>query len=56
VGDKAYISQAVQAELQEANRVQVVALPRRNQAAQVPPAVRRTVNWTRQMWKRCTGN
>jgi hypothetical protein len=55
VGDKAYISQAVQAELREGNRVQVVALPRRNQAEQVPPVVRQTVNRTRQIVETVNG-
>jgi hypothetical protein len=55
VGDKAYISQAVQAELREVNRVQLLALPRRNQAAQVPPAVRQAVNQTRQIVETVNG-
>jgi hypothetical protein len=55
VGDKAYISQAVQAALREGNRVQLLALPRRNQAAQVPPAVRQAVNQTRQIVETVNG-
>ena len=55
VGDKAYISQAVQAELRAVNRVQLLALPRRNQAAQVPPAVRQAVNQTRQIVETVNG-
>src|ERR687885_1067187 len=42
VGDKAYISQAVHTALQATNRVHLLALPRRNQETQVPPAVRQT--------------
>jgi hypothetical protein len=55
VGDKAYISQAVQTALRETNRVQVVALPRRNQAAQVPPVERQTINRTRQIVETVNG-
>jgi hypothetical protein len=55
VGDKAYISQAVRAELREVHRVQLLALPRRNQAAQVPPAVRQAVNQTRQIVETVNG-
>ena len=55
VGDKAYISQAVQAALREVNRVQLLALPRRNQVAQVPPAVRQTLNQTRQIVETVNG-
>jgi hypothetical protein len=52
VGDKAYISQAVQAELRATNRVHLLALPRRNQVEQVPPAVRQAVNRDAKSWKR----
>jgi hypothetical protein len=45
----------VQTELQETNRVQVLALPRRTQVVQVPPAVRRTVNRTRQIVETVNG-
>jgi Transposase DDE domain len=55
VGDKAYISQAGQAGLRAANRVHLLALPRRNQVAQVPPAVRQTVNQTRQIVETVNG-
>jgi hypothetical protein len=55
VGDKAYISQAGQAGLRAANRVQLLALPRRNQVAQVPPAVRQTLNQTRQIVETVNG-
>lgn len=55
VGDKAYISQAVQAELREGNRVHLLALPRRNQEAQVPPVVQQTINQTRQIVETVNG-
>jgi hypothetical protein len=55
VGDKAYISQTVHTALQATNRVHLLALPRRNQEAQVPPAVRQTVNRTRQIVETVNG-
>lgn len=53
VGDKGYISAALAEELR-GQGVRVVTLPRRNQAAQVAPAVRRLVNGVRQIVE--TGN
>jgi hypothetical protein len=54
VGDKGYISAALAEELQ-AQGVAVVTLPRRNQAQQVAPAVRRVVNGVRQIVETVNG-
>lgn len=49
VGDKAYISAAVQAELRQACNVRLLSLPRRNQRVQVPEAVATALNGARQI-------
>jgi hypothetical protein len=49
LGDKAFISQTVATRLREENRIEVLTLPRRNAAQQVPPAVRRLINGARQV-------
>jgi hypothetical protein len=54
VGDKGYISAALAEELR-GQGVRVVTLPRRNQAAQVAPAVRRLVNGVRQIVETVNG-
>ena len=48
-GDKAYISQAVHAELQTLRRVRLVTVPRSNQRSQVPEIVRQAINAARQI-------
>jgi len=55
LGDKGSISAAVQAERREANRGQLVTLPRVNQRVQVPTAVRKTVNAARQIIETVNG-
>jgi hypothetical protein len=54
VGDKGYVSAALAAELQ-AQGVRMVTLPRRNQAAQVTPAMRRLINGVRQIVETVNG-
>jgi hypothetical protein len=54
VGDKGYISASFAAELQ-AQSVQLVTLPKRNQAAQVAPAVRQLINGVRQIVETVNG-
>lgn len=49
VGDKAYISAPVAAELWEENRVCLLTKPRKNQHRQIPEWLRRTINATRQI-------
>jgi hypothetical protein len=49
LGDKAYISQAVQAELRRVRGIRLLSLPRRNQRVQVPEAVSRAINAARQI-------
>ncbi len=48
-GDKAYISQAVQAALREQCGVRLLTVPRSNQRMQLPPEVRETLNAARQI-------
>lgn len=54
IGDKAYISEAVQEQLAERN-VQLISLPRRNQRRQVSPEVRKQVNRMRQLIETVNG-
>ena len=49
IGDKAYVSATVQAELRALRRICLLSLLRRNQKAQVPDAVRRALNSARQI-------
>lgn len=49
LGDKAFISAPVAAELRETNRIRRLTLPRRNALRQVPLAVCRTLNGGRQI-------
>ncbi|MGI8403820.1 MAG: IS982 family transposase [Thermomicrobiales bacterium] len=49
LGDKAFISAPVAADLRAANRIRLLTLPRRNALRQVPRAVRRTLNRARQI-------
>jgi len=49
LGDKAFISAPVAAELRATNRVRLLTLPRRNALRQAPRAVRRTLNGARQI-------
>jgi Transposase DDE domain len=55
LGDKAFISAAEVAALWEANRAQVVTLPRRNQKRQMPRALRRLINGVRQIIETVNG-
>ena len=54
VGDKGYLSTALAEEL-AAQGVQLVTLPKRNQAAQVAPAVRQLINGVRQIVETVNG-
>ncbi len=49
LGDKAYISAAVAADLWEERHIRLLTVPRRNQARQLPDAVRRVLNGARQI-------
>ncbi len=49
LGDKAFISAPLAAELRATNRIRLVTLPRRNALRQVPTAVRCTLNGARQI-------
>lgn len=49
LGDKAFISAPVAAELRATNRIRLLTLPRRNALQPVPAAVRRTLNRARQI-------
>ena len=49
LGDKAYISQAVQAELRRMCCIRLLSLPRRNQRVQVPEVVCEAINGARQI-------
>lgn len=49
IGDKAYVSAPLAAQLKEHNRVHLLTLPRANQRKQLPPAVCRIINQTRQI-------
>ena len=49
LGDKAYISQAVQAELRQMRRIRLLSVPRSNQRVQLPEAVRAAINGARQI-------
>ena len=49
LGDKAYISQEVQAELRRLRGIRLLSLPRRNQRVQVPKAVSEAINGARQI-------
>ena len=55
LGDKAFVSAAVAAELRAGNRVRLLTLPRRNDRRQVPAAVRRALNGARQVVETVTG-
>lgn len=49
LGDKAFISAPVAADLRETNRIRLLTLPRRNALQPVPATVRRTLNGARQI-------
>ena len=49
VGDKAYISQEVQAELRRLRGIRLLSLPRRNQRVQVPEVICEALNGARQI-------
>jgi len=49
IGDKAYISAFVAAQLWEQNRVVLQTIPRRNQKRQLPPQVKQIINSVRQI-------
>lgn len=49
LGDKAFISAPVAAELRATNRIRLLTLPRRNMRRIVPTTVRRTLNGARQI-------
>lgn len=49
IGDKAYISEEIQNELLEKNRIKLITLPRRNQKKQINSETRRFINSARQM-------
>jgi hypothetical protein len=49
LGDKAYISATVQAELREQRNIRLLSIPRRNQRVQVPEAVSTAINGARQI-------
>ena len=49
IGDKAYISAFVAAQLWEQNRVVLQTIPRRNQKRQLPPKVKQIINSVRQI-------
>jgi len=55
VGDKGYISAAKAAELWQFQRVRLLTLPRRNQKAQLPPAVQKMLNALRQIVETVNG-
>jgi len=55
VGDKGYISAAKAAELWQFQRVRLLTLPRRNQKAQLLPAVQKTLNALRQIIETVNG-
>lgn len=55
VGDKGYISAAKAADLWHFQRVRLLTLPRRNQKAQLPPAVQKTLNALRQIIETVNG-
>ncbi len=55
LGDKAFVSAPVAADLRERNRVRLLTLPRRNELRQVPKAVRRTLNGARQVAETVNG-
>lgn len=55
VGDKGYISAAKAAELWQFQRVRLLTLPRRNQKAQLPPAVQKILNALRQIVETVNG-
>lgn len=55
VGDKAYISAPVAAELWAHNRIVLHTVPRRNQKPQLPPAIGRLLNSTRQIIETVNG-
>jgi len=54
-GDKGYISADLARQLLKANRLKLMTLPRRNQADQPPPSVRRTFNAVRQIVETVNG-
>ena len=49
IGDKGYISAALAEQLWEQCQIRLLTLPRANQHAQLPPAVRRLINQVRQI-------
>lgn len=55
LGDKAFVSAPVAAELRAHNRIELVTLPRRNQRRQVSRAVQRALNAARQVAETVNG-
>ena len=55
IGDKAYISAEVVAELWRTNRLRLQTLPRKNQKEQLPKSTRRLVNAVRQIIETVNG-
>ncbi len=55
VGDKAYVSAPVAAEVWAHNRIRLLVLPRRNQKQQVSPAISRLLNGARQIIETVNG-
>ena len=54
-GDKAYLSQQLQARLRDEQGVRLLTLPRRNQRGQLPAAVRQALNRVRQIIETVNG-
>lgn len=55
IGDKAFISADVAADLLTFNNIRLITLPRRNQERQVPPEVKRLINAVRQLIETVNG-
>ena len=55
IGDKAYISAEVAAQLWEQNQVVLQTIPRRNQKKQLPPQVKQIINSVRQIIETVNG-
>src|SRR5919199_1012863 len=54
-GDKAYLSQPIQARMRDEQGVRLLTLPRRNQRGQLPAAVRQALNRVRQIIETVNG-
>lgn len=55
IGDKAYISTQVKDQLAQANRIDLITLPRRNQKQQISKETERWINKIRQMVETVNG-